>query len=204
MTGSLRRRNVIIAVALLLALLGVTFLVLRPSGPREKFRKELRAKVDGLVRELRNFKPGVKEEEGRAMWGGSDGKMRGSTGKLPFSRSFLVAGHASNVDELFEHVSLALLLEDPAGFDAWGDRLRVDIKQHKARVNKELPRIKEAFRRDPDAYRWLYGPTLKWTKDDKLVFVQGDYQGYVVENVLSLDLEAWLKSVKQKAQDFRK
>jgi hypothetical protein len=183
------------------------------DGPREEFREELSESVDRLVKKMKRLRPGMEIVKGDMHVNG-----RTSETSIKIPRAVAVASAVEDVAQYFQRVSIALLTEDMAGYDAWAERMKSDIENHRSRLNDVTAIVTERIGdniedyvtdRDSDDY---YGNTgidymfrgamdvetaIGLTEEGQVYFrPSGSNTGYFPDKLLEFDIDAWLTQIK--------
>ena len=183
------------------------------DSPRSKFKAEFEALLDSLNTELKEFTPDnlMTEGPGTASWNEDGQTMMRDVESMKWPRSYLIANYASKIQDHFNSVSLALMLQDTTGFDDWIIQLKRSQKDGLVTIDKELKRIQSSYENDPDDFVMSsYGElnpfsnmrTVGKTRDGQMYFIYGQ-EGYFIDVLVDVDITAWGEALKNQIEELQ-
>jgi len=186
--------------ALLLAALAWLGLNRISNNPRDEFRKSVLRQCDLLITALKDLQPGhaARSERVLAVTGDAGSRnLKGATGQWETPLAFTIVDFSKSVVEQFQAVPLPFYLQGTNGLDNWGRSFKVEYGKRCTIISSEVARIKEDYRRDPNAFRTTWTASVGLTDKGALYFDDHGQRGYVIESMLSVDIDAWIASLKK-------
>lgn len=188
-------------------LLGCTILMMTMScnreTPKDRFHKELNAKIDVLIKSLKDFGPGTVSGKAVVRTGEKE-----ATGDSQIPHSLVVANAAEDV---FKHMSMMNMetLEDiKKGINntEWTGRINSDFSTRASTIKTELETIKSKVKASPDAFKASYNingmslgdyysyKTVRLDGND-VVFMTSETTGIKLNDLINMKLTDYLKGL---------
>jgi hypothetical protein len=172
--------------------------------PKDKFHKELNAKIDTLILSLKNFGPGT--VEGKAQVESADKILKGSS---QISHSLVVASAAKEVYNYLNYMKLDVyedLKKTGANNPDWVAKLSKDYSSRMLSIKNELEIIKAKVKAAPDAYKIspnlngvslgeLYSYRTVRIDGNDVVFMTSDNSGIKLTELMNIDMANFLKTL---------
>jgi hypothetical protein len=172
--------------------------------PKDKFHKELNAKIDTLIKSLKNFGPGTVEGKAQLR---TDGKY--INGSSQISHSLIVATAAKEVYEHLNYMNLEVyedLKKAVTNNPGWVSKLSKDYSSRMLTIKNELEIIKAKVKAAPDAYKTspningmslgdLYSYRTVRIDGNDVVFMTSDNSGIKLTELMNIDMADFIKKL---------
>lgn len=199
---TMRQLFLLISIMLLLACSSET--------PKDKFHKELNAKIDNLINALKDFGPGTVEGKAQII---AEGKV--SNGSSQISHSLIVSSAAKEVYDHLNYMKMDVyedIKKATTNNPDWLIKISKDYSTRMLAIKNELEIIKSKVKAAPDAYKSspningislgeMYSYRTVRFDDNEVVFMTSDSQGIKLTDLMNIDMSNYLKTLSANKQN---